>query len=352
MSTRPSRLLAPLSALAALLVSLVGFGAAHASPGDLGLEFKTIVQGKNQPSLVVNNTRDLKKLEIALTDERGRRQLIKSGPLGAGSRKTLSFKQGDGTSSYKASLNITWGDGEAETFSLDFQATRVGKLALDMNAQDVDLDARKLAVRANNPATAVELIITGESGDVIWSGRESFDPPAAPGEDLAIAWDAAPEKILTMQLKVYDVAGYWVGLKVTPFSIDIPHETVVFDSGSSVVRADQSHKLEATWTLIQDALAKHGTLLQLKLFIAGYTDTVGDKASNRALSNSRAASIAAWFRKRGLKIPIYYAGYGEEVLSVKTPDETEEQQNRRAKYVLSSHTPSGPELPTNEWRPL
>ena len=341
----------PLLPLLILLVSLF-MGSAHANPGDLGLEFKTIVQGQNQPALIVNNTRALKKLDITLTDQRGKKQLLKSGPMGAGSRKTLSFKQGDGTSTYQANLAVVWGDGEAKTYSLDFQATRVGKLALDMSAQDVDLDARKLSVRATNPATAIELVITGESGDVIWSGRESFDPPAAVGEALSIEWDAAPEKILTMQLKVHDVAGFWVGLKVTPFSIDIPHETVVFDSGSSVVRQDQSHKLEATWALIQEALAKHGTLLQLKLFIAGYTDTVGDKASNRALSNSRAASIAAWFRKRGLKIPIYYTGYGEDVLAVKTPDETEEQQNRRAKYVLSSHTPSGPELPAADWRPL
>jgi len=343
----------PLTLVAITVVGLLALsGSVLANPGDLGLEFKTIVQGTNQPSLIVNNTRDIKKLDITLTDERGKKQVMKSGPMGKGSRKTLSFKQGEGTSSYKASLAVVWGDGESKTYSLDFQATRVGKLALDMKAEDVDLDERKLIARANNPATHIELVITGESGEVIWSGRERFDPPAQPGEELAIAWDAAPEKILTMQLKVHDVAGFWVGLKITPFSIDIPHETVVFDSGSSTIRADQSHKLEATWGLIQEALNKHGTLLQLKLFIAGYTDTVGDKASNRALSNSRAASIAAWFRKRGLRIPIYYAGYGEEVLSVKTPDETEEQQNRRAKYVLSSHTPSGPELPTNEWRPL
>lgn len=338
----------------ALAFALVAFSVstALASPGDLGLEFKTIVQGKAEPALVVNNTRGLKKLDITLTDERGKKQTLRSGPMGAGSRKTLSFKQGEGTSTYQASLAVVWADGEAKTYSLDFQATRVGALKLDIKPEDVDLDAKTIKARATNPATAIELVITGESGDIIWSGKESFDPPAAVGENLEIAWESAPEKILTMQLKIYDVAGFWVGLKITPFSIDIPHETLVFDSGSSTVRADQTHTLEATWGLIQDALAKHGTLLQLKLFIAGYTDTVGDKASNRALSNSRAASIAAWFRKRGLKIPIYYTGYGEEVPAVKTPDETEEQANRRAKYVLSSHTPSGVELPRSDWKPL
>lgn len=344
----------PVMKLALSLVALVALTspASAGSPGDLGLEFKTIVQGANQPALIVNNSRAIKKLDVTLTDERGKKQTLRAASLGAGSRKTLTFKQGEGTSSYKASLAVVWGDGEADTFSLDFQATRVGKLALDVKSEDVDLDHMKLQARANNPATAIELVITGESGEVIWSGREAFDPPAAPGTNLAIAWDSPPEKILTMQLKVHDVAGFWVGLKITPFTIDIPHESLVFDSGSSAIRPDQAPKLEATWALIQDALQKHGTLLQLKLFIAGYTDTVGDKASNRALSASRAASIAGWFRKRGLRIPIYYAGYGEEVLAKPTPDETEEQANRRAKYILSSHTPSGAELPRNDWKPL
>jgi len=355
MQTPPlSRYVRPGAVLALLALFVMSLGAtAHAgNAGDLGIQLRTVVQGADQPAIIVNNTRDVKRLEIAVSDPSGKRQVLKASGLGAGSKKTLSFKHPGGTIAYKALIDVTWAGGESDKFTLDFEATRVGKLVMDIKSEDVDLDGRKLKVRVSNPAASIELTILGESGQEIAVSRDVFDPPAAAGTNLELAWEEPSEKILTMTLKVYDIAGFWVGMKITPFSIEIPHDELVFDSGASAVRADQAPKLEATWGHVQEALMKHGTLLQRKLFIAGYTDTVGDKASNRALSHARAASIAAWFRKRGLRIPIFYQGFGEEVLAVPTPDETEEQKNRRAIYILSSHTPSGPEVPRNEWKPL
>ena len=92
---------------------------------------------------------------------------------------------------------------------------------------------------------------------------------------------------------------------------------------------------------------------QLKLFVAGYTDTVGSHSANQSLSNNRARSIAQWYRQNGLRIPIYYQGFGEEVLAKPTPDETDEPANRRALYILSSQQPATSEsLPRSKWRRL
>lgn len=333
------------------LTALVG-PAFAGSAGDLGLEFKTAVVGTAAPAIVIKNKRDVRTIEFVLTDAAGKRQTVRAGNLGSGSVKTVPFKHGSGTSAYKAEVKVVWGDGEQDTFNLDFETTRVGKLMMDIKSEDVDIDARTLKARVNNPASSIELAVVGESGNELWSGREAFDPPAAAGTDLSLSWDEPGEKILYMQLKIYDIAGYWVGMKITPFSIEIPHDELVFDFGSAAVRADQGAKLEVTMGHVQEALAKHGTLLQLRLFIAGFTDTVGDRASNRALSMARAHSIAGWFRKHGLKIPIFYTGFGEEVLAKQTPDETEEQANRRAIYILSSHTPVGKDVPRNDWKPL
>ncbi len=340
------------TSLIAFIVFIVLGGSAFADTADLGLEYRTTVQGTTSPAIVVNNRRDVRSIELVLTDANGKRQTVRAKNLGAGSTQAINFKHGLGTLAYKAEASVVWGDGTKEAFTLELSATRVGKLAMDISSEDVDLDARTLKARVNNPAASIELAIYNEGGEEIWSGRETFEPPAAAGTNLTLSWDAPKDKILYMQLKIFDIAGYWVGMRITPFSIEIPHDELVFDLGQSSVRADQTHKLEATMTHIQDALAKHGTLLQLKLFIAGFTDTVGDHASNRALSNARARSIAAWFRKRGIKIPIYYAGFGEEVLAKKTPDETEEEANRRAIYILSSHTPAGKDVPHNDWKPL
>src|SRR5262245_44754812 len=134
------RHLRPLAPLV-LLLTLTAASRAQ-GPADLGLEFKTAVQGTAAPALVVKNKRDVKKLEVTLTDAAGRRQTLRATNLGAGSVKNLPFKHGQGTSAYKAQLDVTWGDGTQETFSIDFDATRVGKLVMEITPEDVDLDGR------------------------------------------------------------------------------------------------------------------------------------------------------------------------------------------------------------------
>ena len=78
----------------------------------------------------------------------------------------------------------------------------------------------------------------------------------------------------------------------------------------------------------------------ITLYIAGHTDTVGNPTHNFKLSQDRARSIAAWFRKRGVKIPISYEGFGETSLAVKTADNIDEVKNRRADYILSDGPPT------------
>ena len=78
----------------------------------------------------------------------------------------------------------------------------------------------------------------------------------------------------------------------------------------------------------------------ITLFIAGHTDTVGSASANLKLSQERARSIAGWFRKRGVRLPISYEGFGETSLAVKTADNVDEARNRRADYVLSDGPPT------------
>ena len=73
----------------------------------------------------------------------------------------------------------------------------------------------------------------------------------------------------------------------------------------------------------------------MRLYVAGHTDTVGPSLKNQVLSLDRARAIAAYFRRKGLALPIAFAGFGEQVLKVKTPDDTDERRNRRADYVIA-----------------
>ena len=112
-----------------------------------------------------------------------------------------------------------------------------------------------------------------------------------------------------------------------------------FATDSTVITAEEAPKLEASLKLIHQALDKHRAVGAIKLFIVGHTDTVGNAVYNLKLSQGRAQSIASWFRKHGLRIPIYFEGLGEQSLQVATPDETDERRNRRVEYILGVESP-------------
>ena len=135
--------------------------------------------------------------------------------------------------------------------------------------------------------------------------------------------------------------------------MEIPHEDVVFASGSHAIPGAENPKLESSWTSVSEVFAKYGAVVEVKLYVAGYTDTVGDAGSNQGLSERRARSIATWFRQRGFAGPVFYQGFGESVLAVQTPDGTDEQANRRALYVLAAQAPPvSPPLPRSDWKQL
>jgi outer membrane protein OmpA-like peptidoglycan-associated protein len=92
-------------------------------------------------------------------------------------------------------------------------------------------------------------------------------------------------------------------------------------------------------TLIRSALDEHKDLGRITLFIAGHTDTRGQPQHNFELSRNRARAIAAWFKQRGLGVPIAYEGFGETAPKVKTADEVDEAQNRRVDYLLAVEPP-------------
>ena len=131
---------------------------------------------------------------------------------------------------------------------------------------------------------------------------------------------------------------------LAPWFVNIPHDDVNFQTGSSDIQPAEAPKLEAAFTKLQEILAKdkaHGNMhANITLYIAGHTDTVGSASSNLKLSHDRARSIAAWFRKRGVRQPIAFEGFGETSLKVSTADNVDEGRNRRVDYVLSDGPPS------------
>jgi outer membrane protein OmpA-like peptidoglycan-associated protein len=106
--------------------------------------------------------------------------------------------------------------------------------------------------------------------------------------------------------------------------------SVQFATGSAVLTPSAEHVLSRLGQALRSA-----KLAADRFRIEGHTDTVGDAAQNQALSEARAASVAAFLEKNfGVDTArLETVGLGEKDLAVQTPDNTPEPRNRRVHIV-------------------
>jgi outer membrane protein OmpA-like peptidoglycan-associated protein len=212
-------------------------------------------------------------------------------------------------------------------------------LKVTIDKDSVDLDKHRLELRMSRPAGHVSIQVFAASGEVLAEDDIDFSGRPANAR-LVVTWKPkSDEPVARIELYAHDAEGYYQGVAIVPWSLEIPHEEVTFETNSAVIRPEEEPKLEQSLRLIEAAFEKHKDLGNVALFIAGHTDTRGSAEHNRQLSRQRAQAIARWFRAHGLKMPIAFEGFGEHAPKVKTEDEVDEPQNRRVDYVLSVEAP-------------
>jgi outer membrane protein OmpA-like peptidoglycan-associated protein len=218
------------------------------------------------------------------------------------------------------------------------EGKRLPPLALNVDPSAVDLQSGQLTVTLSRPAARLTLKVLGLDGGVLAEVEQAFDGAPA-GAPLVVRWAPPREQVARLELFGYDTSGYYKGVALTPWSFEIPHEDVVFRTGSADIDASESKKLEASLALIDKELPRARRLGNVTLFILAHTDTVGTAEYNLGLSTRRAQAIARWFRKHGLRIGMAFDGMGEKMLKVKTADEVPEPANRRVDYMLGVEPP-------------
>ncbi len=320
------------------------------------MHFKATVSGKDQPAIVIQPTEAIKIFTAKLKRSDGKKVTLSARNVRAGKKHSIVVRQASGSQfSYEAKFEVKWASGLTEVGNAKFKLTRMAKLKLKVKPDEVDLDGRSLSFTINNPAKKAQLTIVGDDGKPLEKIEKKFNATAA-GTALKITWPELKGAIMYMELRAYDVAGFWKGVRLMPVHASIPHDDVEFASGKWDIRKNEEPKLQETLKALKASLgkfAKAGVNLQVRLYVAGYTDTVGSVGANQTLSNSRARAISSWFRRHGIKIPIYYQGYGEKVLAEKTKDEVSNAANRRAIYILASQTPpKSRNLPKQNWSRL
>lgn len=288
------------------------------------------------------------RIEAALVCS-GKRYVLAS-PIVPGSRSTVVL-EGLPTGRHRCSgtLDLATADGATGQMPLKLDVAILPPIQLAAPPEQLDLEAGSLLLTSDRPLTRVEVsAFGGDSGEQVGSGSVDLSGVT----EAPVGW-TTEEEVLRIEVVATDIHGVRSSLVLLPWSYQIPHEDVIFESGKSEVPAGEASKLEAAWSHIASTLDKYGSIVEMELFVAGYTDTMGDGATNQALSERRARAIAAWFRRRGFAGPVWTQGFGENALAVSTPDGTDEPANRRAVYILSAAAPrSGPDLPSARWQPL
>jgi outer membrane protein OmpA-like peptidoglycan-associated protein len=297
------------------------------------------------PRLTLSANDDVKAVQIVVR-ENGRSVAAKSfGAMGPGAQRTLTWRAQPGVYDYRVQVSGRSRSGAA-TVSVDTVVTVMRPLEVQLRREQVDLEERVLVFAMNNPAGRAELSIRNPTGRVIHEATTAFDGQPA-GARLVLRWPALDEPIARMALRVYDASDSWSEFELVPFSIDIPHEDVVFETARAEIRPSEEPKLAAAYDAILEAIREHGQDLKARLYVLGHTDTVGSHADNLALSQRRAAAIARWFLARGgISLPILAQGFGETRLLVPTADSVDEPRNRRAQYILAAQSPAATDWTT------
>ena len=276
----------------------------------------------------------------ASLDHEGRPVQVAHGPARAGEHVQLKLP---GPGHYKGQIVTTFRDGNRSTVELEFDAVVAGAtMKIGYTNESFDADAHRLTFTMSRPAGHAELKVIGEDGNQLAAATADYKGER-PGTPLAITWTPTHAgNVLALELRATSTDGARAGVRLLPWSISVPHKEVVFETGKWDVRKSEEPKLDAAYQKIADEVGRARKAVPdvpVKLYIAGYTDTVGGNVDNRKLSLERARAIAIWFRDRGLPLPIFYAGFGEEVLRVKTPDNTDSEANRRADYIVAFDEP-------------
>jgi outer membrane protein OmpA-like peptidoglycan-associated protein len=323
---------------------------AQVAGGDLGFSLIGHVQfGKAKPMLIFNPSAPFAGVQAVCQRSDGHKVAIGIGNLALGKEKRVVVPQGKGVFAYQCLLSGRQGKQAFAGFQLDFQVMVGEPPKIAIQPSDVDEAGRKITVRLSEPAGKIEVDLTGDDGKPIDNVSQLFKGEA-PGTPLTVTWKQADSEVLgSFQLRAYDPAGFWSGIESVTF-VDIPHEDVVFESGKWDIRPSEEAKLLAPLDDIQKALKKVQGVLEVSLYIGGYTDTVGQPTDNLELSRKRALAIGKWFGDHGVKAAIHGQGFGETVLKVPTPDNTDEVRNRRASYVLSTQVPPASRgFPARNW---
>ena len=316
------------------------------------LEVIHTVHAGRKPALIVRPQVDASSLNVQFSCSGTRVAHTGSAPSGTEIRMDIAVPVG--THQCSGSLDASFTDGTQGAMPLSFQVHVQSKMNLVVSSDDLDIDNHKMRVHIDQPISQLDVDVYGETGQRLAAATRA----GANTTPVEIEWGPHDGKIVRLAVTATAPSGVSTTLNLFPWSYKVPHLDVVFPTGSATIPAAEQHKLEDTMKKIESVLQrlsveKVGFEVPMSLYVAGYTDTVGNRVTNQQLSEKRARAMGLWFRQKGFTKPIYFQGFGENGLAIGTPDETDEPANRRALYIVAAEAPKkSAALPAEHWKAL
>ena len=274
----------------------------------------------------------LKNVKISIADC-GPQTIMRSiGSMTSGQIETISWKQPLGRYQCRVDISAQTAMGSVVRAKGTHEYVSTAALSMNVDLRALTPDVSDVTLHTNRPVKSASIKVTAEDGSSIDSVETDIDSQ----KDVKLSWTPTAKRPAVIEIRVEDGTGAWANSTIVYFQI--PHTDIVFDTAKSAVRPDQEKYLQESLDKINEIIARMSQVA-VDVYITGHTDTVGSAEVNDKLSTDRAKAIAVWFRKHGLKVPAYYRGVGERDLAVKTDDETPNEQNRRAVYIISNHAP-------------
>lgn len=263
-------------------------------------------------------------------------------------KRQVALKQPVGVAfSYEGSLHVEFDDGSSGDVPVAIaQALMSSPLNIETFADAADIKARRFYFRISRTPADVSLKLFGKQGQALG------DLTLVPERDkrgYVVHWPETDDPVLFIVARFTDKTGLWRDMKLWPWSLDVPHEEVLFATNKAEVLQAEKPKLDQALSRIVTAVNEVKDHAAVTLYVLGHTDTVGGTEDNQRLSMARARSIAAYFKARGFSAPIRYAGAGESMLMVATKDQQDEPRNRRVQYIVSIDPPALPS--STQWNP-
>ncbi len=334
----------------AAFIAFAASGTAWADAVEFTLKNKVLASEGTRPHIALKVNERLDSLFVRLEREDGQKfdHRYQRVEAGGSTRIDIPLTRDGGARHFKAVFEIGV-SGETMRHETEFDAEIIHPPQFTVRAEDVNVDGGFLTLAMSRVISRVEVEVFDASGKRLAQRSQSYGILPA-GAAAEVLWGPTEGEVFRIALKVHDADGFHFGLELFPWRYDIPHEEVVFASGSAEIAKAERPKIDASIATLREVLRRMGPGANLKLYIAGATDTVGPAAANLKLSAARARAIGRYFRAKGIRIPIFTTGLGEQGLKVATADEVDEVQNRRADYIVAVEPPAfSPGAPPVQW---